>query len=73
MAAHLGLGSNALVDTVEELEAVREGDWHAGVNLLITVGGDGTIPQNGAYCSSEAGSHSGHKHGAVWFLDRTPR
>ena len=43
IAAHLGLGSNALVDAVEELEAVREGDWHAGVNLLITVGGDGTI------------------------------
>ena len=43
IAAHLGLGSNALVAAVEELEAVREGDWHAGVNLLITVGGDGTI------------------------------
>ena len=43
IAAHLGLGSNALVAAVEELEGVREGDWHAGVNLLITVGGDGTI------------------------------
>ena len=43
IAAHLGLGSDALVAAVEELEAVREGGWHAGVNLLITVGGDGTI------------------------------
>ena len=43
IAAHLRLGNDALVAAVEELEAVREGDWHAGVNLLITVGGDGTI------------------------------
>ena len=43
IADHLGLGSDALVSAVEELEAVREGDWHTGVNLLITVGGDGTI------------------------------
>ena len=41
LVKRLGLGDEALVCSVQDLEQIREG--HPGVDLLITVGGDGTI------------------------------
>ena len=68
IAAHLGLGSSALVAAVEELEAVREGDWHAGVNLLITVGGDGTILRTAHVAAPKQVAILGINMGRLGFL-----
>ena len=68
IAAHLGLGSNTLVAAVEELEAVREGDWHAGVNLLITVGGDGTILRTAHVAAPKQVAILGINMGRLGFL-----
>ncbi len=62
----LGLGKGALVCSVEDLEQM--GDRHPGVDLLVTVGGDGTILRAAQVAARHGVAILGINMGRVGFM-----